>query len=83
LIETIRSASVEVLSQSCFSECGSLAYVRFDPGSSLSRIEGKTFFATGLATLIVPASVEVFGEYCILECGSLSAVKFQSGPRLS
>jgi hypothetical protein len=82
LIEIIIPASVEVLGECCFAECGSLSLVTFESESRLSRIEELAFFGTGLVEVIIPASVEVLGERCFSGCGSLSSIRFESGSRL-
>jgi hypothetical protein len=79
LIEIILPSSVEVLCESCFSECKSLFSVTFESGSRLSRIEKWAFYGTGLIEIIVPASVEVLGERCFQSANHFPQLHLNQG----
>jgi hypothetical protein len=49
----------------------------------LSRIEGSTFFKTGLIEIILPALIEASGDGCFSYCKSFPSVRLESGSRLS
>jgi hypothetical protein len=71
-------ADVEVLCNSSFSHCKSLASVRFELDSKLHRIEEYTFTERSLITIQVPASVEVLCTFCFGD----SSVTFGRGSKL-
>jgi hypothetical protein len=55
---------IEILGESCFSNCQSLASITFESDSKLQQIEESAFAESGLTTIEVPASVEVLCNRC-------------------
>jgi hypothetical protein len=76
-------SSVEVICESCFSSCKSLASVTFEANSRLSRVEKAAFCKTGLQSIHLPRSLEVICEFCFFYCKSLAFVTFDANSRLS
>jgi hypothetical protein len=75
-------ASVEVLCESCFSNCESLISVTFESHSKLQRIEESAFTWSGLRTIQIPASVEVLCKHSFSDCKLLELVTFESNSKL-
>jgi hypothetical protein len=73
---------IEILCESCFSNCRSLTSVTFESNSKLQRIEEYAFADSGLTTIQVPASVEVLCKKCFNCCISLTSVTFESNSKL-
>jgi hypothetical protein len=73
----IMLSPVEVIYESCFSECRSLSSITFESDSHLQRIGKSAFHSNGLALIISPSSIEVSYESCFSECKSLSSPTFK------
>jgi hypothetical protein len=73
---------IEIVSESCFSNCTSLTTVTFESNSKLRRIESFPFRVSGLTTIEIPASVEVMCKYCFDKYKSLTIVTFESNSKL-
>jgi hypothetical protein len=76
-------SSIEVICESCFDSCKSLASVTFDGNSRLSRLENWAFGWSGLQSIHLPGSLEVICESCFSSCKSLASVTFDANSRLS
>jgi hypothetical protein len=77
------SSSIQAISESFFSECKSLSWAPFEPGSRLSRLEAQAFSSSDLTSIHLPASVIVINASCFSHCGSLASITFESRSQLS
>jgi hypothetical protein len=76
-------SSIEMICESCFQSCNSLASVTFDANSRLSRLEKVAFSCSGLQSIHLPGSLEVICESCFMWYTSLASVTFDANSRLS
>jgi hypothetical protein len=76
------SASVEVISDECFSNCNSLESVTFKTESKLQQIGTRAFSENGLKSIFIPASVEVISDGSFSYCKSLKSITFETGSKL-
>jgi hypothetical protein len=77
-------ASVELLGDSCFNSCGSLAQFTFEPGSRLAQI-GTCAFAhcSALTSICIPVQVETIPAACFHSAKSLAELSFEEGSKLT
>jgi hypothetical protein len=75
-------SSVEVIYESCFDSCNSLASVTFDSNSRLSRLESGAFRESGLQSIHLPGSLEVICESCFSHCHWLTSITFDHRSRI-
>jgi hypothetical protein len=77
-------ASIEILSDNCFTGCSSLSQIVFEPGSQVTHL-GPGIFAgcSSLASICIPANVESIGEGCFRCCRLLVEVSFEPGSKLT
>jgi hypothetical protein len=73
---------IEIVSESCFSNCTSHTTVTFESNSKLHRIEESAFAESSLKITTIPASVEVVCKSCFYYCKSLASVTFESNSKL-
>jgi hypothetical protein len=77
-------ASIEIISEHCFSECRSLSKVVFESGSRLRQMGPGLFTSCpALTSICVPARVECIPETCFAFCTALIEVSFESGSQLT
>jgi hypothetical protein len=69
-------ASVTVIGESCFSDCGSLTSITFESGSQFSELANRAFSKSGLKSIHLPPSVSVIGWSCFSDCRSLASITF-------
>jgi phage protein U len=63
-VSVVIDSSVEVIGEACFSSCKSLAFVKFDANSRLSRLEKEAFCGSGLQSINLPGAREGVGVAC-------------------
>jgi hypothetical protein len=71
LLSIIIPASIEVISDCCFQECGKLAAVTFDPENKLKRIMKYAFNNTFITKFILPDNVVLLDKFCFSHCTHL------------
>jgi hypothetical protein len=71
--------SIEMIYESCFSSCKSLASVIFDANSRLSRLEKDEFYGSGFRSIHFPGSLEVICESCFSSGKSLAPLCWNRG----
>jgi hypothetical protein len=74
-------ASVTVIGESCFCDCGSLVLITFKSGSQLSQLAAQAFYGSGLTSIHLPASVSVIGTSCFSYCDLLASITFDPGSK--
>jgi hypothetical protein len=47
-------ARVEILCSKCFTDCQGLAYVPFDAGSRMRRLDSRLCYGSALSSVIIP-----------------------------
>lgn len=70
-----------MIGEEAFANCLGLGQVVFDPDSTITEIQCKTFWNSGLESFVAPPSLRKIGDLAFAKCRELRTFELNEGIR--